>query len=363
MTEPTPPMPHDGWSKDRLTLDDAVIVPPQESRPRTPSGVWHNGGDVPQAAIWRHDQRMSLALEQEPVPEAELAGTYLFGGMFYGHFGHFITESIARFWAAGPGIDGILFTPKHQTLTHFKKPHRELFKIFGLDREPKVIPQPTRVERLIVPGQGFGLGEIAAGTVEFRDFIGRTVRQIPANGPEKIYISRTRYIAPGGLLAEQVLERNLEAAGYTPVYPETLGWGDQLALYRSARQIISLDTSALHMAGMAAGPDTNIAIIIRRNNFESKSMQTQLESFTGRKPTVINSLTAEYLEGGKRPNHNSWGQADFAEMRARLVETGFINADTPWEIPSEATLEDAVTEAHRRSKKPLVLKSIEQRFG
>jgi len=324
--------------------------------------VWKDG-DIPEAAQWRGAGRMSLALEEAPEPTAKLEGHYLFAGMYYGHFGHFISETISRLWAANNDYDGIIFTPKHATLTHFKKPHRELFDIFDIKCPTLVVGEPTLVEKLTIPGQGFGLGDIAFGTEEYRNFLRNTVGKVAPNGPEKIYISRTKYIANGGLLAEAVLEENLSRAGYVPVFPEQLSWKDQFALYRAAQKIISLDTSALHMAGMAADPGKEIAVILRRNNAEHHSMRLQLSGMMGKDPLLINSLVAEYLEPGKKPNHNSWGHADFGEIRTALIEHGFLTADDPWDIPTDETIQADVAEAERRAGKNLVHSPIKARFA
>ena len=356
------PLPDEGWSKKTISLQDAIVAPPQESRPRTPSGIWKDG-DIAQAAIWRLGTRMTLPLEQAPTPVERLEGNFLFGGMYYGHFGHFITETICRLWAAENSYDGIIFTPKHAKLTHFKKNHREIFKIFGITCPMLILGQPTLVESITVPGQGFGLGDIARGTDEYREFLRNTVGKITPDGPEKIYISRTQYVANGGLLGETVLEENLKRSGYVPVYPEKLSWAEQLALYRAARKIISADTSALHMAGMAADPDKDIAVILRRNNAEHHSMRLQLQGMTGKDPLVINSLDAEYLEPGKKPNHNSWGQVNFTEIHAALLAQGYLDPGADWDTPSDEVIRSDIAEAERRAGRNLVHTPVTKRFG
>lgn len=362
MTRPTAPMPDDGWSRELVVLENAIVAPPTVSRPRTPSGVWCDG-DIAQAAMWRHDDRMSLALAERPEAADTLKGRYLFGGMFYKHFGHFITEAIGRLWANDNSYDGILMTPKHANLVKFKRWQRELLKILGVEKVPLLVAQPTLVENLTVPGQGFGLGSISKGTPEFKKLIRETIGRLPAAGPEKIYISRTQYSAQGGVLGESVLERNLERSGYRPVYAEKLGWLDQISIYRAARKIVSLDSSALHMVGLAANPETDVAVVVRRNNFEWDCMRRQLESFIGKPPVIINSLVAEHLVAGKKSNHQSWGEIDFPEVAARLIEHGFIDAHAPWAAPTRDFLADEIAEAQRRDARPLVYTPVTARVS
>lgn len=362
LNEPSAPLPDQGWSRELITLTDAIVAPPQESRPRTPSGVWKDG-DIAQAAIWRHDDRMSLALPEKPQAVEALKGRYLFGGMYYKHFGHFITEAIGRLWANDEGYDGILMTPKHASLTHFKRWQREFLAMLGLNGLPKLLAHPVQVEHLTVPGQGFGLGSISRATPEFKSFIRDRMSRIPAEGPEKIYISRTKYFAQGGILAESVLERNLQESGYHPVYAEKIDWHEQISIFRAARKIISLDSSALHMVGLAAKPKTEIAVIVRRNNYEWNCMRWQLESFIEKPPTIINELIAELIVARKKSNHQSWGVIDFAETRRRLVESGFIAESAPWAAPSKELLEADTAEAQRRDGRELIYTPVTERIS
>lgn len=297
---------------------------------------------------------MTLALSEEPVYVKDLRGSYLFGGMFFHHFGHFITETIGRLWANNSLFDGILMTPKHANLTHFKRGQRELLQMLGADTLPILISEPTLVERLTVPGQAFGLGSISAATPEFKKFIKEALRKTPASGPEKIYISRTQYAAQGGILAEAALEKNLVLSGYEPVYPEKLSWKDQIALYRGAKKIISVDSSALHMVAMAAEPDTDVAVIVRRNNFEWDCMRRQLVSFIEKPPIIVNELIAEYVVSGKKSNHHSWGVIDFPAVRKRLIENQLITDLAEWILPSDDFMRSEVREAQRRDKRLLV---------
>lgn len=358
----TPPLPDEGWSRKIISLEDAFVVPPAESRPRTPSGVWKNG-DIAEAANWRHDTRMSLPLTEAPAEYDTLQGRYLFGGMFYGHFGHVITETIARMWAWKPGYDGLLLTPKHANLLHIKKHYRQFFASLGVEECPIIISRPMLVEQLDIPGQAYGLGAIASGTPEFKSFISQASSSIEPEGHEKIYISRTNYIARGGLIAESVLEQNLTDAGYVPFYPEKYSWTEQLAAYKAAKKIISLDTSALHMVGLVADENTDIAIILRRNNYEYESIRTQIESFSGKRPLAINSLISEYRENTKRSSTSSWGIVDFIDLKAQLVTHGFLRGDAKWVTPDNEKIESDVVEAQRRTPKKLTLCLINERYA
>ncbi|QFG37822.1 hypothetical protein ESD82_17205 [Paracoccus pantotrophus] len=92
-------------------------------------------------------------------------------------------------------------------------------------------------------------------------------------------------------------------------------------------------------------------------------MRLQLRGMTGKDPLLINSLVAEYLTPGKKPNHNSWGQADFTEIHAALLEHGYLDADAVWDIPSDEIIKADVAEAERRAKGSLVYTPVTKRFA
>jgi len=362
LTNACPPMPEDGWSREKIVLENAIVAPPQVSRPRTPSGVWCDG-DVAEAAMWRHDDRRSLALPEKPKAKSVIKGKYLFGGMYYKEFGHFITETISRLWANDNSYDGIIMTPKHTHLTDFPKWQKEFLKAINIKEIPILVSEPVIVEHLTVPGQGFGLGSISKSTPEFKRLIKSTIGCILPEGTDNIYISRTKNNARGGILAESILENNLRNSGYRIIYAEKMPWQEQVSIYRAAKKIISLDSSALHMVGLVAKPNTDIAVIVRRNNYEWHCMRAQLESFIEKPPLIINSLTAEYLAAGKKSNHQSWGEIDFIDVQDRLIESGFIDVNAFWEMPTKKVLTDDLKEAQRRDTRgPLVYTPVIERI-
>lgn len=80
----------------------------------------------------------------------ELAGTWLFGGTWFNHFGHFLTETLTTLWHR-EAVDGILFVPfwfgrevlDWQTELLALAGRREPVRVVGAER--------VRVERLLVP--------------------------------------------------------------------------------------------------------------------------------------------------------------------------------------------------------------------
>ncbi len=194
---------------------------------------------------------------------------------------------------------------------------RRLIELFGIDLPMRVVLKPTEVETLVVPGQGFGLGMVARGTPEFRDFVHRRLApQISADGPEKLYVSRSALVGTeGGVLLERAVEDNLAADGYEIYHPEQHPLEVQVARYRAARLLVGLDGSAFHLYGFVARPHQRAALIMRRNTLIYRNIERQLIGFTGRVPTVINAIAADWLpETVSRAGRASFGELDLARV-------------------------------------------------
>lgn len=109
---------------------DVTLIPWSEGGDRgarRAAGLFDADGTfLREGHCWRYASG-PITLEPEfpqmDTPPERLEGRWLFGGLFYGHFGHFLCETTSRLWAldkVGP-IAGIVFYPK-QKLTHGAAP-------------------------------------------------------------------------------------------------------------------------------------------------------------------------------------------------------------------------------------------------
>ncbi len=330
-----PPSPQGGWSQSVITLRNALVVPPVEAKTLVlKTGVFdESGAYCPQAAMWRRD----VAITEPPkagTPQEQFEGKWLWGGVLYHHFGHFQVESIARLWAVKryrDEISGIVFVSRDVKADAAVLPYElEYLKLLVGDVPIRLVIRPSRVEELIVPGQGFGLGKIAAGTRVFRRFIDQQFAQdVAAEGPEKLFISRSKQgLNQGGFVGEEVLDARMEAAGYTVFFPEEHDITTQVARYKAASQVVALDGSALHLFAMVGKKRQAVAIILRRERVASRSMRRHLHRFMARKPLAINALgkSGEATQGKKR----MIDELDFELIGKLLKRHGFLAKAQDW---------------------------------
>lgn len=327
-----PPKPGNGWSGDLIALDQAYVVPPGKGDFVQKAGVLHaDGAYAPRAALWRKHRPLTLRPDLPSGPLERLEGRWLWGGVLWEHFGHFLVESTSRLWplpALAGDLDGILFIPKRPSNAKVFRFQQDFARLLGSDLAMRVTSAPLRVERLHVPGQGFGLGDLAAGTRFFRRTMWRHFgRGIAPDGPDKLYISRSRIAdRRGALIAEESLETLLAEHGYEIFHPQAHDLPTQVARYKAASTILACEGSALHLLGMTARPDQRIGVIVRRRSSATDSIRTHLNSFSGRAPSVFDALRRNWKPVGQARKHMWHGELDLPLLQAMLRQDGFIGA-------------------------------------
>ena len=342
--EPPHPSNPRNWAHQLRTIDGAHIVPTEDRTLVQPCGVFDQDRSYcHDAVLWRRKPLMVPPEQPAFAEDAPLKGTYLWGGVLHGHFGHFLVESIGRLWgyaAADAHLDGVLFMEKraergeggaavawHSEETPLLRSFQaEMFKQFGIAAPIGLVGAPVQVERLVIPGQGFGMGAMAEGTPAFRAFVQDRVGQdIAPDGPERLYISRSAFGARrGGVIGEQILEQQLEQDGFTVFHPQTESIPAQIARYKAAREVVALDGSALHLLAMVAQPDQKVAMIKRRSSPISKGIERHLASFMGQPPVVVDAIKQNWLRSDrKKVDRFSLAELDFPKLGKALNKAGF----------------------------------------
>lgn len=356
----------DDTKGDLVLVENAVVVPPDGMGRTQASGVLDAAGRfVSNSISWSSPTVPLNTAPQVPDLSAtvDVPGTHLFAGIAYGHFGHFITESMARIWAIDEvrgEIDSLIFTPKQQTANNVRvlEDYKNLMLSIGIDVPGQCFGHSVRVEKLYVPRQGFGVGELTRGSEKFRSYINRHAgKDVAPAGARKIYISRSK-LPPqrGGLLGEAKLERYLSDEGYEMFHPQKETQEKQLAQYKAAERIISVDCSPLHLVGYVGNSSQVVGIVERRDMNFSKDFVQQLTLFKGMQCHVINALVNDWLPvNSSRPSRRSFGEVKFSAMYAQLRKAGLISSEVPWtDLTEDERAEDLrrLEVSHQMAFKP-----------
>ena len=330
------PLPTGGWSHRLEHVPDALVVPPAESAFQQEAGILRSDGSYcDTGAFWRNHRPLTTAPARPEGPVEELSGRWLWGGVLWVHFGHFLVESTGRLWGLdavdGP-IDGILYMPKRPARgEEIAGWQRAFWEMCGIDLPVRVLTEPARVEELVVPGQAFGLGEIISGTPAFRDYMtGGFARDIAPEGPERLYISRSALgLSKGGLIGETRLEEKLAEHGYEIFHPQAHDLPTQIARYKAARQIVAAEGSALHLFGFVGRSDQQVAMVLRRQSGATDQIAEHLRSFCGIETLQIERLQRIFRKKGGFKKRHDLGVIHMDGVREELAAHGFIDAGGP----------------------------------
>lgn len=349
------PSPAGGWSSVIRSVPEALVATTTSKDMIQPMGIFDaEGRYVHEAVLWR-GRPLMVPPEERPAVVDRLPGRWLWGGVLLNHFGHFMTESVGRLWAldAVKGqVDGLVFVSKREgqeedAVVDLRGFHQLFFELAQVDVPIRILTRPTQVEMLEVPGQGFGIGPMAAGTAAFRDFMARRFAQdvAPTGGP-RLYVSRSGLSAQkGGILREERLEELLAAQGYEIYHPQRHPMRDQIARYKGAKQIVALDGSALHLVAMTGMRDQRVAMIKRRDSHASDSITVHLRSFLGMEPDVIDVIRQDWIRSDrKRADRFSIGELDFAALGRALAQAGYVDGDPDWPALTDAEVTTAIRE-------------------
>lgn len=334
----------DDTRKTITIVDNAIIVPPLRggavaNNRFQSSGVLTAEGEMVENSItWGEGRQVNLAPEMpDPDTIEHLPGQHMFGGLLFGHFGHFLVESTTRLWALDelrPAIQSIVYTPKiNARPMQFVRQFRPLFNVLGATVPIRSTPVPLRVDRLFVPRQGFGQFELMRGSEAFRAYMRRFAgKNVPAKGAEKIYISRSGLQRDrGGLIGEWLLEQQLQAEGFEIYHPQNHPLVEQVAQYKAAKMIVACDCSPLHLVGFVGNSDQKVAIIKRRSMELIPYFVDQLRLFQNIDAFEVDVLVDDWLpDPDKRPGRRSCGEVSFARLHDALAAKGMVSGDNPW---------------------------------
>lgn len=217
----------------------------------------------------------ALSVDPPTLPEwggetTQLPGTWLYGGTWFNHFGHFLTETVTTLW---PDVvtDGVVFHPFWFGREVLPWQAAGLRLLAVTDRPAVVGANRLRVERLLVPTRPYlpnGYAMPEAVNV-WRRMARAAASHEPVPRPSRVYLSRSAYHqaqAEAGTPSrrsvpnEGDLDELFRARGYEVVCAERLAMADQVRLATDAQLLVGVSGSALHLSAFAPASTTVVEV-------------------------------------------------------------------------------------------------------
>ncbi|TFZ58302.1 glycosyltransferase family 61 protein, partial [Methylorubrum sp. Q1] len=188
---------------------------------------------------------------------------YIYGGFFNCHFGHFLVDTLPRYWSKN-----LFDNNRLKIICHSEEPPKEWFDnpfvarimgSLGLSHEDFVVlDRPTKIKKLIVPRPAL-VGQTLIHPV-YADMC-RRISSVLCGGEkveatnETVFYSRTKLrMGTLKIINDFDLEEEIRSLGARIVYPEELNFVDQINLMSGAAHIIGTTGSFLHLSAFCQEP-------------------------------------------------------------------------------------------------------------
>ncbi len=255
---------------------------------------------------------------------ARFRGQSIFGGILGQNFGHNLTQSIGRLWAADLAPDApILFLPETPDSTSIPLYFHDLAQSLDVRNPLKLVSEATACDSLLVPEDICNLEHRPCASPYFADWLTLRRPHPPQQGDsaELVYVSRSGLgFSQGQYLQETVLEDALAANGYLIFHPEAHPVSNQIAVYAAARKLIFADGSAVHLWSMAAQPGQDVSVILRRP--PEPRLDRWFRSLNCPQPTFVDCGIADFSRRGEGW-HRTVALLDLQSLWTRLRALGF----------------------------------------
>lgn len=242
---------------------------------RALESAYHWRGGRCLADIARLERRLQ---DQENVEE--LLGNWYYGGIFYPHFGHFMTESLHRlreYTKNAANYDGIIFLKSPMSASFDYDPLSSDFvrfflsDFFGINTHRiKFTTEFLHVEKLDVGKLESQLG--LCPDLKYLEFLADRVSQLAVTRDwnlrrsRKIFLSRRNYLKSGRALGMNAVEAVALESGFEIIRPEEWPVAQQILNILQATDLYCEAGSALHLIDILGPQDLNLVVLSRRGN-------------------------------------------------------------------------------------------------
>lgn len=254
------------------TVRDAVLVPRPVLNDKSAGagvlqrrdGALHHVDDT---GVRRRGRQYVLPPSTDAVPARRIDDA-VYAGFLFGHFGHFLLESLGRLWLELLD-DRTPVVWIAGTCDRFTPWMVELLDLLGVGGERVIVDAtsgPLEIDELLVPDRGFEVQRYLHPW-----FASRLARWDAHPDPRaSVWLSRTALGPLAGVDDESRIEARLARKGWTIVHPEHLSVAEQIDVLAGARHLAGIEGSAFHSLLMVNGFGGTIDVLTRHDssNFE-----------------------------------------------------------------------------------------------
>jgi hypothetical protein len=241
-------------------------------------------------------------------------GNTIYLGIILGHYGHFLLETMSRWW---PLIDRLRDFDYY--LFHLPNPNilekswvKELLELAGIDRK-KIIyfEKPTKIQSVFVPEASLQIGSHIFK--QYRDVCQNLIGSLDLTKikttDRPLYLSR-RLLNRGArkVVGEELLEELLLRNGFHVVHPQFLSIEEQIYLINRHEHIVGIVGSAMHNLVFSLSPKT-ITYIASENNLPPSYIM--LDKLCQNRSTYVNSYKPIQLNSESEIDNSSQRLEDF----------------------------------------------------
>lgn len=215
---------------------------------------------------WNPDDPVKVSREINPV---RLKGNSIYLGHYTGHYGHFLLETLNRFWflvnvATAKEYDNFVFHPfLHKTPSpNAFSPAKICFECFGIDfKKFKLIGENICFDNITIPESCFDINySVDKRMAGVYGAIKKYANRLPSSKPGimnkilgwresddlKIYLSRRKAKGYHPMQNEVEIEKIFVKAGFRVLHPERWSFEQQLAIFDRTKVLAGVEGSALH---------------------------------------------------------------------------------------------------------------------
>jgi hypothetical protein len=251
-----------------------------------PWGIFNSHNELIESAVDRTFPNDSMIFQdgKSPVDYQEITGeapieSYIYGGRFNPHFGHFLIEVLPRYWmlATEQTFAGQILVHTNAHLDFFESfPFaRSIFQGLGLSKDRFVgFDQPTKSHRLTIPNVSFRAQTF--GHPIFQQLCRKIGHELLKSRniefqTKPVWLSKAKLTAGvSTTINEGELDIELSNLGFDILYPETMDFVDQVSLFYSRRKIFGTTGSAFHVALFAPPIEQMVLVdpvVFKNSNF------------------------------------------------------------------------------------------------